>query len=181
MADQYTPAANVPAGGTDTSDAFGPTVTGSGLRPTVIPGFPTDVATGDQSYSPTAADVATITVPRAVFHDDQGRTVVHGEMTADSSNGPNITDHDGDDGLPDVPRYEGPLMGDTDSHNVLPAPMLNPSAGVQGPTENGMDDINPTGPLPTPGVGAPDRPQVVPDTTQDTYPRGDGASQGPVG
>ena len=180
MADQYTPAANVPAGGRDTSDDFGPTITGSGLRPAVIPGYPTDVATGDQSYSPTQGD--TITVPRAVFHDADGGYVIHSEVTADTSNPPNVTDHDGDDGLPDVPRYEGPLMGDVDSHNALPAPMVNPSAGNQGPTEQGMDDVNPTGQTFAPGDMPPNPlAQVVPDTTQDTYPRGGGASQGPRG
>lgn len=170
MSAPYMPEANVPAGGEDTSDKFGPYISGSGQRPIVIPGYPSDVATGDQSYSPTGSD-ATISVPRAVFHDDQGGYVVHSEMTADSSNPPNITDHDGDDGLPDVPRYEGPDMGDVDSHNVLPAPMLNPSAGTQGPAESGMTDINPVGPYPTPGVAPADRPQVVPDTTVDNYPR----------
>src|SRR5947207_429323 len=117
MADQYMPEANVPAGGEDTSDKFGPYITGSGQRPAVIPGYPSDVATGDQSYSPTAAD-GSISVPRAVFADDAGAYVVHTQMTADSSNPPNVTDHDGDDGLPDVPRYEGPAVSDAD--NVLP-------------------------------------------------------------
>jgi hypothetical protein len=172
MADQYTPAANIPAGGTDT--LAGPTLTGSGARPAVIPGYPSDVATGDQSYSETGT-AETITVPRAVFQDNTGAFVVHGEMTADSSNGPNITDNDGDDGLPDMSRYEGPMVLDA-------TPMLNPSAGTQGPTESGgPDDINAQGPAPTPGVAPPDRPQVVPDTTVDNYPRGGGASQGPRG
>lgn len=184
MADQYTPAANVPAGGVDTSDAFGPTITGSGQRPAVIPGYPTDVATGDQSYSPTAAQGGDITVPRAVFHDDRGGYVAHSDMTADSSNPPNVTDHDGDDGLPDVPRYEGPDMGDVDSHNALPAPMVNPSAGNQGPQEQGMADVNPQGPAPVIGnsVTAQQPLQVLPDTTVDNYPRGaDRTSIGPRG
>lgn len=170
MGDQYMPAANVPAGGEDTSDKVGPYITGSGQNPAVIPGYPTDVATGDQSYSPTAAADVSISVPRAVFHDDAGGYVAHSDMTADSSNPPNTTDHDGDDGLPDIPRYEGPAVSDAD--NTLPAPMLNPSAGNQGPNEEGMTDINPVGPTFGPGALPPSRlAQVVPDTTQDIYPR----------
>lgn len=84
MTDAYYPAANVPAGARDTSDAFGPTLTG---------------AEG-------------IEVPRAVFHNDQGGYVVHTAMTGDSSNPPPVADRDHDAELPDIPRYEGPSVPD---------------------------------------------------------------------
>ena len=181
MADQYYPAANVPAGGEDTSDRFGPYITGGGDVPATIPGYPPNVATTDPTY-PAGPSAAGISVPRAVFHDDRGQYVVHSDMTADSSNPPNVTDHDGDDGLPDVPRYEGPDMGDVDSRNVLPAPMVNPSAGNQAGVEQGLANVNPVGPTFAPGDLPPSRlAQVVPDTTKDLYPRGGGASIGPRG
>jgi hypothetical protein len=163
MADQYTPTPNVPAGGTDTSDRYGPTVSGGGDNPATQPGYLT-ATTGDATY-PTGPSAAGIEVPRAVFHNDAGGYVVHSQMTADSSNAPPVTDRDGDDGLPDIPRYEGPSVADQ-------AAVVNPSAGTQGPTEQGLADVNPTGPTFGPGdVPASDTRQVYPDTTQDTYPR----------
>jgi hypothetical protein len=46
-------------------------------------------------------------VPRAVFHGEAGLPVPHAELTADSGNGPNVTD--ADNGLPAMPpQYRGP-------------------------------------------------------------------------
>jgi hypothetical protein len=127
---------SVPAGGRDASDDFGPTIV------------------GDNG----------IEVPRAVFHTDSGY-VVHTEATADTAGGPPMRDSDGDDRLPDVPRYEGPAVAEQ-------APLINPSAGDQGPAEQGMADVNPQGPAPAPGTVGPTSDRVVyPDTTQDVYPR----------
>lgn len=51
-------------------------------------------------------------------------------------------------------------------------PLINPSAGTQGPTEQGMANVNPQGPAPHPGSAGPaSSRQVFPDTTQDVYPR----------
>lgn len=128
MADAYYPAANVPAGDRDTSDAFGPSVTG----------------------------VDGITVPLAVFHNDQGGYVAHGAMTGDSSNPPPTADRDGDDGLPDIPRYEGPSVTEQ-------APLINPSSGDSSPAGGG---VNPLGPTNSPGSTGPySTAQVFPDTT----------------
>jgi hypothetical protein len=87
---------SVPAGGRDASDDFGPTIV------------------GDNG----------IEVPRAVFHTDSGY-VVHTEATADTAGGPPMRDSDGDDRLPDVPRYEGPAVAEQ-----APAP------GTVGPTSD---------------------------------------------
>lgn len=131
MSEQYMPAANVPAGERDKSDAFGPSIVG----------------------------VDGITVPRAVFHSADGY-VVHGEMTGDTVSPPPLYDTDGDDGLPDVPRYEGPAVADQ------PA-VVNPSAADTGPLESGMTDVNPIGPTFQPGDVPPSRlVQVYPDTTK---------------
>lgn len=129
--DSYMPAANTPAGERDTSDAFGPTVVG----------------------------VDGIEVPRAVFHSSDGY-VVHGEMTGDTVSPPPLRDTDSDDGLPDVPRYEGPQVADQ-------VAVVNPSAGDTGPLESGMADVNPQGPAPVIGnsATATSTRQVYPDTT----------------
>lgn len=134
---------SVPAGGTDTSDEFGPYISGSGTTPAPLKGYP-GYDTTSATYPPGPSS-AGINVPRAVFHTGTGYAV-HGDLTADSSNGPPTADRDGDDGLPDVPRYEGPDV-------PLQAPLINPSAGNQGPVESGMTDINPQGsPNPMPGA-----------------------------
>jgi hypothetical protein len=116
MADAYVPAENVPAGGKDRSDAFGPTVVG----------------------------VDGIEVPRAVMHGSGGYQT-HASMTGDTTVAPALRDTDGDDGLPDLPRYEGPSVSDQ------PA-LLNPSAGTQGPAGGG---VNPMGESPVPGTQGP--------------------------
>jgi hypothetical protein len=71
-------------------------------------------------------------------------------------------DTDRDDGLPDVAAYEGPAVSDQD-------PLINPSGGNTGPTEMGMDDVNPQGAAPSAGVGPYSDRQAYPDTTQDTH------------
>lgn len=42
------------------------------------------------------------------------------------------------------PQYAGPDV-------PTQAPLVNPSAGNQGPVEQGMNDVNPQGPVPQPG------------------------------
>lgn len=168
---------SVGAGERDTSDSVGPTIVGAGEGPATLPAYPPSAGEGVSTYPP-GPSAAGIVVPRAVFHDDQGGYVVHGEMTADSSNPPPTADRDGDDGLPDIPRYEGPEVPGPGPGNAL----INPSAGNVGETEQGLADVNPAGPVFAPGdvPAASDR-VVYPDTTQDTYPRGGGASVGPRG
>jgi hypothetical protein len=84
-----------------------------------------------------------IVVPRAVYHDGTGYQP-HRDRDESPTSVP-ISDPDRDDGLPDIPRYEGPTVADQ-------AALLNPSAGNQGPAEQGMTDINPQGsPNPQPG------------------------------
>jgi hypothetical protein len=61
-------------------------------------------------------------------------------------------------------QYAGPAVPDQ-------AALVNPSAGDQGPVEQGMADVNPQGPAPRPGSGPVSDRQVYPDTTQDVYPR----------
>jgi hypothetical protein len=155
---------SVGAGGRDESDAVGPMIVGAGDGPATLQAYPPAAATTDASYPP-GPSAAGIVVPRAVFHDDQGAYVVHGEMTADSSNPPPVADRDHDAELPDIPRYEGPQVPDQ------PA-LVNPSAGTQGPAEQGMTDVNPQGRTFAPGDLPPAENRVVyPDTTQDVYPR----------
>ncbi len=147
---------SVPAGGTDTSDRFGPYITGSGEGVATQPGYLTSTMQ-DGTY-PIGPSAAGIEIPRAVFHDGNGY-VAHADVTADTANLPPTSDTDRDDGLPDVPRYEGPSVPDQ------PA-LVNPSAGMQGPVESGMTDINPQGPAPRPGTGPVSDRVVYPDTTQ---------------
>lgn len=56
-------------------------------------------------------------------------------------------------------QYYGPAVPDQ------PA-LVNPSAGTQGPTEQGMNDVNPQGPAPRAGTGPVSDRVVYPDTTQ---------------
>ncbi len=51
------------------------------------------------------------------------------------------------------PEY--PVYTVSDADNALPAPLVSPSGGEQGPVEQGMNDVNPQGPQPDPTVGAP--------------------------
>lgn len=123
-----------------------------------------DTDTSDAPAGAPSVESGGISVPRAVFHTGAGY-VAHSDMTGASTNAPATHDTDGDDGLPDIPRYEGPAVSDAD--NALPAPMVNPSAGNQGPQESGMTDINPQGVAPHPGTVGPVSDRVVfPDTTQ---------------
>ncbi len=134
--DMYMPAEGTPAGDRDTSDGVGPSLTG----------------------------VDGIVVPRAVMYGEGGFQS-HRTATGDTVTAPPLRDRDGDGGLPDHPRYEGPSVADQ-------APIVNPSAGVTGPAEQGPTDINPTGPVPTLGSStAPSARQAYPDTTKDSYPR----------
>lgn len=58
------------------------------------------------------------------------------------------------------PQYIGP---DVPGQPAL----VNPSGGNQGPTESGMDDVNPQGPAPQPGSTGPvNNRTVYPDTTK---------------
>lgn len=104
-----------------------------------------------------------MSVPRAVYHAGDG---YHAHRDRDETSTPvPVADRDRDDGLPDIPRYEGPTVADQ------PA-LVNPSVGNQGPVEQGMADVNPMGPAPHPGTVGPVSNRVVyPDTTQDIYPR----------
>lgn len=95
-----------------------------------------------------------VSVPRAVYHDGTGYQA-HRDRDEGATSIPN-RDADNDDGLPDVPRYEGPAVADQ------PA-LVNPSAGNQGPAERGMTDVNPQGPAPVPGS--------VPNETYDQAPQ----------
>lgn len=100
-------------------------------------------------------------VPSAGFSNDQGNWTTHRGATGDTSNPPPTADRDGDDGLPDMPMYEGPQVSDQ------PA-LINPSAGVQGPHEQGPTDINPVGLVERPGDVPVSRfAQVFPSTTID--------------
>lgn len=56
-------------------------------------------------------------------------------------------------------QYYGPTVAEM-------APLVNPSAGNQGPTEQGMNDVNPQGPAPRSGTGPVSDRVVYPDTTQ---------------
>jgi hypothetical protein len=166
MADQYTPVPNPGAGPgePDTRHTVGPYIDGGPAAMVTLPGYPPNVGTTDPTY-PAGPSAAGISVPRAVMYSADGY-VPHASMTADDPvHGPPITDTDGDDGLPNVPRYEGPPV--SDANNALPAPLVNPSAGNQGPAERGMSDVNPLGaPVVSPGDVPPSRfAQVVPDTT----------------
>lgn len=94
----------------------------------------------DDSNSPGPSITAMgITVPRAVYHDGAGYHP-HGDRDDTATMVP-TGDPDRDDGLPDVPRYEGPAVADQ------PA-LVNPSAGTQGPSGSG---VNPMGSSPVPG------------------------------
>jgi hypothetical protein len=76
---------------------------------------------------------------------------------AASRGGVPTSDADGDNGLPDVARYEGPDVPTQE-------PLVNPSAGTQGPPGGG---VNPMGPAVQPGDRGPASDRVVyPDTTQ---------------
>lgn len=66
----------------------------------------------------------------------------HADLSPDNVMAIPLVDYDGDDGLPDVARYEGPSV-------PLQEPLINPSAGDQGPP--GVS-LNPQGsPDPHPG------------------------------
>jgi hypothetical protein len=70
-----------------------------------------------------------------------GANDVHGAMLSPANHpadGPGV-----DYGTP--AQYYGPAVADQ------PA-LVNPSAGTQGPTEQGANDVNPQGPAPRPGA-----------------------------
>lgn len=60
------------------------------------------------------------------------------------------------------PQYYGPNVPNQ-------APLVNPSAGTQGPVEQGMNDVNPQGAAPTPG-GAPEVYDQAPQNTSQGNP-----------
>jgi hypothetical protein len=96
------------------------------------------------------------TVPNGLGPDvPAGGVDMDGEMLSPMnhpSDGPGVNY-----GMP--PQYAGPEVPEQ-------APLVNPSAGNQGPVESGMADVNPQGPAPHPGsVGPSSRGGVYPDTT----------------
>lgn len=99
----------------------------------------------DRSDSPAGAPTAG-GVPRAAYYDGSAYHAHRDRGTEDTS--VPTSDPDRDDGLPDVPRYEGPSVPEQ-------APLVNPSAGTQGPSERGMTDVNPRGAAPHPGSTGP--------------------------
>lgn len=114
------------------------------------PSYPTNPRSGS-----TVEDTMTISLPEGHRTNEQDSFTPLNTVNGNA-------DVDRDDGLPDVAAYEGPDVADQ------PA-LVNPSAGNTGPLEGGMDDINPQGPAPTPGVGPYSDRQVFPDTTKDTH------------
>lgn len=99
-----------------------------------------------------------MTYPSTGGHDPDvpaGGTDMDGAMLSPSNHG---SDGPGVD-YSTPPQYYGPAA-------VEQAPLVNPSAGTQGPVEQGMADVNPQGPAPRSGTGPVSDRVVYPDTTQ---------------
>jgi hypothetical protein len=60
-------------------------------------------------------------------------------------------------------QYYGPTVTDQ-------APLVNPSAGNQGPVEQGMNDVNPQGTAPRPGTVGPSNYDQAPQNSSKGNP-----------